>query len=476
MFRFLALALLLATGATLAQTAPVPITGRVLNKEDGQPIAGATVHYRGEGNVTDSQGRPAAPPTLQGEVTTGPDGTYSTPPLPAFGDFALRASAPGFFSAKDYLQALPVTIRNIPAPLFAHSRPPGAPSHDGTLRLLPDPVNLQPMSDAALVAFRMPLTIMANRSYVAASFSSDGNHLGFITFDTLAVVGKSITRSCKLWSYDLQTGALTGVNLPGSPHQSDMKTPDPAPGFCTAGDTTGLGTGFYLSGYAIAWDGPVLYAVNVEPQQAAPSAPPASAAYVLHQSTLESVVPSDQPPAVKAVIAEESRVRQLSSTFDAASAASTTDGLFTVHEDFDDTTGRGSCSKLVVLAKNSHNPKTVIRDCPGFTWRLDPARDLLLYTQPRNAPYPDNMEDLVEVDLKTLQTRAFGVPSMNYEPELLAEQPLSTGSIRLAYTIRGDCDFAASDYSQPGQPDGVLGNTPNQFSVCFITLPAQPAP
>ncbi len=60
---------------------------------------------------------------------------------------------------------------------------------------------------------------------------------------------------------------------------------------------------------------------------------------------------------------------------------------------------------------------------------------------------------------------------MNYEPELLAERPLPSGALRVAYSIRGDCDFNASDYSQPGQPDGVLGNTPHQFIVCFITIP-----
>jgi hypothetical protein len=475
MARFFALALFLTIPVVLAQTQSIPITGRVLNKDDGKPVADGTVRYRGDGNVSDGNGHLAAPPTLQGQVKAGPDGAYTTPPLPAFGDFTIHASAPGFFSAKDYLQALPASLRSAPPPLFERDhRDPEAPAHDGILRLRPDPVDLQPMSDAALTAFRMPLTIMANRSYLAAAFAADGSHLGFITFDTLAVVGKSITRSCRLWSYDLQTGILTGADLPGSPYVTDMNTPDTTPGFCTANDTTWLGPGFYLSGYAIAWDGPNLYAVRLKPGDKAPNAPPAIQSFVLRQSTLTPLAPQDRPASVQALIAEKARVRKLSP--DSADATPTTDGRFTIIENFDDDTGRGSCSKLVAVATNPHSTRTIAQDCPGFTWRLDPDHDLVFYTQPNRAPYPNSMEDIVEFDLKTAATRTFSLPSMNYEPELLTEEPQPSGSTRIAYTMRGDCDFAASDYSQPGQPDGVLGNTPNQSSVCFITIPPNRTP
>ena len=99
MARLFVLALFLMTPIVLAQNQSIPITGRVLNKDDGTPIAGATVRYRGDGNVSDGNGHLAAPPALQGQVTTGPDGTYTTPALPAFGDFTIHATAPGFFSA-----------------------------------------------------------------------------------------------------------------------------------------------------------------------------------------------------------------------------------------------------------------------------------------------------------------------------------------------------------------------------------------
>jgi hypothetical protein len=475
MARLFVLALFLMTPIVLAQNQSIPITGRVLNKDDGTPIAGATVRYRGDGNVSDGNGHLAAPPALQGQVTTGPDGTYTTPALPAFGDFTIHATAPGFFSAKDYLQALPASLHSGPPPLFDRDhRDPEAPAHDGLLRLRPDPVDLQPMSDAALAAFRMPLTVMANRSYLTAAFAADGSHLGFITFDTLAVVGKSITRSCRLWSYNLQTGALTGADLPGSPYVTDMKAPDTIPGFCTANDTTWLGPGFYLSGYAIAWDGSNLYAVRLKPDDKAPNAPPAIESFVLRQSTLTPLAPPDRPASIQALIVEKSRVRKLAP--DSADAVPTTDGRFIVKENFDDDTGRGSCSKLEAVAKNPQSTRTITQDCPGFTWRIDPDRDLVFYTQPNRARYPNSVEDIVEFDLKTALARTFSVPSMNFEPELLTEQAQPNGSVRVAYTMRGDCDFAASDYSQPGQPDGVLGNTPNQSSVCFMTIPANRTP
>jgi hypothetical protein len=103
---------------------------------------------------------------------------------------------------------------------------------------------------------------------------------------------------------------------------------------------------------------------------------------------------------------------------------------------------------------------------------LDADRALVIFNEDSTEPdWRLRRAKIVVFDLKTGKRREFGVPVMNNEPELLAEVPLADRAVRVAYTIKGDCDPATSDYSQPGQPDGVLGNTPNQFSVCFITIP-----
>jgi hypothetical protein len=375
----------------------IPISGRILSATTGEPIPNAVVHYRGGGDVSESN-RAISPPTLQGDVKTGVDGSYATPPLPAFGDFIISATAPGFFAAKDYLQAIPASdIDREPPPLPpGMKRPPGYKPviHDGTLRLQPDPVDLRPMSDNALRVFAMPATPYSgysDRIYFKGAFSADAGRLQFTTLES-STDTKLITRRCRAWIYDLSTGVLTGTERPGSPYVASLQDPNWPPDFCP------------------------------------------------DRATLDANVTDDRH--------------------------------FSVSENYDDATGRGACGKLVSKSTITHRTLTIASACPGFSFRTDLTRDLVFYTQPTQNNYVRN-ENIVEFNLATGKRRAFPIPVMHEEPQLLAESSLTSGAIRIAYTVKGDCDPAASDYSQPGQPDGVLGNTPNQSSVCFITIPAE---
>jgi hypothetical protein len=48
--------------------------------------------------------------------------------------------------------------------------------------------------------------------------------------------------------------------------------------------------------------------------------------------------------------------------------------------------------------------------------------------------------------------------------------------MRLAYTVQGDCDPASTDRYPPTAPDGGIGHTLNNWSLCVVTVPVPPQP
>ncbi len=87
-----------AGAAAQAQNSTWEFSGRVSRADTGAPIAGAKVYYRGIGDASDSDGRVVNPKSLEGEVTTGPDGSYLISGLEN-GGYRLRVTATGFLSA-----------------------------------------------------------------------------------------------------------------------------------------------------------------------------------------------------------------------------------------------------------------------------------------------------------------------------------------------------------------------------------------
>jgi hypothetical protein len=53
---------------------------------------------------------------------------------------------------------------------------------------------------------------------------------------------------------------------------------------------------------------------------------------------------------------------------------------------------------------------------------------------------------------------------------------LAVKALRIAYTIQGDCDPGSTVAAQPFAPGGRSGFTPNNWSVCVVTIPLPPDP
>lgn len=473
MLRWLAPGLLLLTPALLQSQCPpncpqvdlAPISGHVLNANGNSPIAGAVVHYRGAGGTTDAQNHETNPTTLQGQVTTASDGSYTLPHLPP-GLYSVRASAPGFLGMRKDLQPLPVNFNpGPPIPISSKicmattGKPtcgflPGVP--DDNFHLVPDSLHLQPMSAPALAAFALPQRSYPKREFLAGAFTPDGNRFGFLTSEHIALgdVSKPPIEApferCAAWIYDLPRGVLTPV-------QEDIADP-----LCQ-------------NPVDMVWDGDFLY-IYLQKQ---PGAAAADIAERVEGSNALPWLTANMPQAVQDKLAhQESNAVADQAAFNKTQNVSqiTDDRQFTVEDHLGD--GRSSCETLQVIATQAPQPQVLTQGC-GLTYLLDGGRDLLFYieqpTQIIGQPTP--FGKLVEYELKTGSRRSFDLPlaTAGHGPQLLAEQPLANGATRMAYALDGDCDPATSDYAQPFAPAGQLGATPNQFSVCFVTVPPPPA-
>jgi hypothetical protein len=298
------------------------------------------------------------------------------------------------------------------------------------------------MSDAALAAFALPGPGLANRNFHAAAFSPDGNRLAFLTVDTFSppLVGDVVQtpfRRCAIWIYDLKAGKLSAAV-------------DESPSACDSP--------------AILWDGENFY-IPI------PAQDPSQAATPLGEFIQG---PSDYGPRPL-----PAPIRQKLAQIEAQAAAAqklgsyspggvTPDGLFAVSVDME---GRSSCGSLTVTNSQTHRTRTLGVACVDASFLMLDG-DRILYISGNHAEATTGK--LVDYNPRTGAHRDFDLPAMNHAPQLLTHHSLPGGATRIAYTMKGDCDPAASDYSQPSQPDGALGNTPNQFSVCFVTIPPIP--
>jgi hypothetical protein len=404
-----------------------PITGEVLNADTGAPIPSAIVHYMGVGNlsITDER-RVLNPNTLRGEVSTATDGSYALPSLPP-GDFHVRVRATGFLSDDSNVQSG-----------FARD-----------FRLEPDPLALQPMSDAALAAFALPSNgCCAGHDYRVAAFSQDGNRLAFFTLDgyTPPIVGDVVPTAfqrCVAWIYDLKNGVLQAV---------DQREES---GVC---DST-----------AIAWDGDTFYTNSFPYPGPQTGSSPVAERIKARDVTIMPV--SALPQSVKQTFAHEAArvaVAQKLGFYPPAGAV-TADGLFAVALELE---GRSSCGPLVVTSIQSRRKRTLASDeCVGFSLMLE--GDRLFYSEDPNS-VQSLSANITEFNMKTGTRRVFAVPYHRDDaPQFIAHELLPNGALRVAYSIKGDCDPASTDYNDMS-PELDLGPFPNQSSVCFITIPRAP--
>jgi hypothetical protein len=193
MFRVLPLAILLtAIGGSpaVAQGPGWEFSGRVLRADTGEPIAGAKVFYQGKGDAADGSGQVANPPSLKGEVITGPDGIYEINGLPP-GSYRIRAAAPGFLEAE---------ITGGPRPI------PPRPTGQNDLRLRPDTIRLSQMNPEAFTQAHGQELLPYNPRFGNSVFSPDGKLLAL----NLGV----FQEKQETWLYNLAAGQLKLVQYP----------------------------------------------------------------------------------------------------------------------------------------------------------------------------------------------------------------------------------------------------------------------
>ncbi len=452
--RSLTLTLLLAAAPAFAQDI-TPIHGYVFDNVTGKPVANATVHYRGDGaNV--QQGQVINPPTLQGQVHTADDGSYTLPNLPS-GNYRVHADAPGFLA--DALYAQPG--------LAGEKFPFGVIKYD--LHLKPNLLALHPMSETALVKFRLPCCL-PQRFVITQAFTPDASRFVFISLDSFVdadpktLGNKTVPRmtQCNVWSYDLVAETIDRATLPND--------------FCTGSSDISVGKGTYKAGATLLWLDGSFYLTFIAPlnsnKPVAAYTPPVTI-LVLHGSSLLPVASSDRPPALQAKIADLSTPKPY-----VEQPPITDDHRYSL--DLDSSDEHSSCDSLDLVNLTTHRSRTVASGCSSYL--VDTARDLFFANEGSSPKdYSGNTGPITELSMTTGVRRIFQVPvamacggGSSCSPRLLALQALPNADTRIAYSVGGDCDPASSDYTQPPEPDNPLGETPNKFSVCFITIPYTP--
>jgi hypothetical protein len=412
----------------------LPISGRVLDATDGSPISGATVFYRGIGDIGEA-GHTLNPPSLKGEVKTGPDGSYKFPVLPA-GTYYVRAVAPGYLGGR---RMLAQHRAEEPPP------PPGfPPPPDPIFRLPQDTLHLTVMSEDARIKFSFPRSRNSTgRNYGASAFSPDGNYLGLMTADTREEEGKEPQWACILLRVSIASGDLTKIN-----DQLPKK-------FCGSDKRIALdGDSFY-----------VYLADYYKPE-----------AFRIHDSDVTPVPITDLPSELKERWTPQAAPPASEADDDSILLSETTaDGKFTIV--FHDP--RSGCKRLMEVLKDD-DWKSSINACDLTylpTYLFDRYRDRVYgfisdSGGHRAAAYEYRYPHFAESDLITRRYRTFTLPQFSYL-QLLAFHPMPDGGTRFAYGAKGECDEASADSPQTVY-DPVIG--PERPSICFITIPPETKP
>jgi hypothetical protein len=416
-----------ASAAACSAVQWLPISGRVLDATDGSPIPGATVFYRGIGDVGDDKGQLLNPPSLKGEVKTSPDGSYKFPVLPA-GTYYVRAVAPGHFGAR---RMLAQQIAGLPPP-------PGIELPDPVFRLPADALHLHTMPDAARIKFSFSKSSYSNRWYEASAFSSDGDYFVLITSDSLNIEGQEPQRVCIVWRYDLANGQLDRL----SDHVPD--------GLC--GNEQGIALDgdiiyVYLNGYAVI--------------------PSKIESYRIRGSEVTPWPISDLPKDFQDRMSrKETDVRPGTDDDSLLSTETTKDGKFSFH--FHDP--KAECGDDLMDALTDDEWRGTVNACPS-AHLLDSDRDLVygFIKQPRTSNAFDyRFATLAEFNLITRQQRTFTLPQTVLN--LLALQPLTNGATRVAFQSEDECDTTTTDSPQTVYDPASDTNRP---SICFITIPPE---
>jgi len=423
---------LLVNGVGMAQSNctssdTASISGLVVDAGNGRPIAAATIHYRAQNGDENKDENGAATPNTLGAVTTAANGSYTITCLKP-GTFNLRATAAGYFGARDVGEAR-----------LADDKP-GTDSKsqaNGVLRLRPDLLNLQPIAASALARLNAQGDGYSSGSFPAPVFSADGSRIAFLVPE--AVSSKDAEKNadkdeepraggCSAVAYDLASGRMN--ELSGSLPVE----------YCDVGATE------------MVWDGDAVYVCYTNYN----SDPPEREAMRIGGGNAKPAAIADLPKALAEKLTRKSANGRADREAEAAAKAekveTTGDGLFTVRQ------GEGEleqCNSIVAASKQPAWEQTVATCAFPFESLLDRNRDLLFYTE---------RASLVEMNLKTRVKRSFLLPESDKGPDLLATQALGSGATRMIYAMVGeDCDPAATERRQESDPPGI----------CIVTIPSQ---
>jgi hypothetical protein len=245
-------------------------------------------------------------------------------------------------------------------------------------------------------------------------------------------------RRCTVWTYNLEAENLTATkDLPPAVYES------PAP------EIMWYGTMFYIS-----YPGGGGQTEDME------------SLVRVRQTDAADLPSSDLPAPVREEFAKNIAERAIRAKTGSV-ARTTSDGRFST-----EWRPYEGCGPLMITMTQSRKERAVTMGCADLSFLLDSKRDLLFYNESLITENEGRrFGSITEENLLTGRHRIFRVPVVEHSPQLFGSQSLLDGATRLAYTMEGDCDFEASGYSQPGQADNALGSTPNQYSVCFITIP-----
>jgi hypothetical protein len=424
--RSLALFLFLTTPAITQAPKIPPPTGHVYNASNGKPLAGATVHYRGEANAFDEHNHVVNPPTVQGEVRTAADGSYTLPDLPG-GAYGIRASAPGFFS--DQLQA---------DPRMAGERTPFGYVMKLDLRLQPN---------HGLIAMKMSGLPAREGHYPDGSIdiavlSPDGDSILFPLFRN--------EKPAELWLYRISSEQFQQIVLP--PAVAKMAITQ------------------------LAWDGKTgIFLGNIIQS-------PADSSHYIGSFKLPSlqatIIPttSDPVPNLTIIRGDPDYVRFVprQQPIDCDSGS--------------DGTGTGchnSATDLIVHDNETHRDIVVARRT-DTSYVLDPSTSTLFYYDagavktPHQLSSRDPMVQITALSFLTGKRTISALPggvevggiSILDVRGIRDERHLLTG-FRVAYRRPGDCDPASVDQA-PRYDTGIdphLWDQPADWSVCFLTIP-----
>jgi hypothetical protein len=265
------------------------------------------------------------------------------------------------------------------------------------------------------------------RRIVAAAFAPDGNRIALITESSTIRNGRTAQEECIGWIYTLDSQRLNRVAGSSLPKSCARHSP------------------------YIAWEGEDVYVHFVDYD----TFPFQEGAMRWHDAEAAQSKGEDLPvtfrKALARKVANQKAEYELQNALGDDMAQVTTDGRFWL------LTGQGEgrqCFSLVASPKE-RDWKQILSTCSIPTdYILDPDNNLVVLFDSRSlAQQHERFTTVTVFDLKSHTNRKFSVPDIDPLPDLLAEDLLANGEIRIAYAVRGGCDAANSNYAN--DPVGI---------------------